>query len=1033
VVVARDPGAWFPECLQSLAAQDYGNLSILVIDAGSEIPVKPAVEEVAPTAHVWRLDGNPGYGAAANEVLDLVEGASFFLFCHDDVALEPGAVRLLVEEAFRSNAGVVGPKLLNWDDSRRLLQVGEGLDKLGYTVPVVEVGELDQSQHDAVKPRFTVPGACSLVRTDLFSTLGGFDEGITFLLDDVSLCWRAHLAGATVLVAPQARARHVQALGLRLPLDQRRRLLSRHRLRVVFTCYSALSLLRVLPQTVVLHLAESLYSLLIGRAAHARELAGAWSWNLRRLGEVRAARRQVRTFRAVRDREIRQLMVGGSARFSQFLRGQIDRSDDRAGAVAGVEEPAPLRTRSGTVRVALGVWAALALVLVAGSRHLLTRGIPSIGELIPFDADPSDLLGEWVSGWRTAGLGSDSPAPTAFGLLGGLGGVFLGAMGTLRVVLTLGLLPLGALGAYRLPAPTGSRRAQTAALVVYAANPLPYNALAAGRWTALAVYAAAPFLLGQLGRAARLAPFGDVGGAAGPTVGVHPLWRHVIAIGLLAAFVAALLPAMVALVLVVAVALVAGSLLALAPAGSLRLLAAGAGGALIGGLLHVPWSFDFLQPGSTLTAFLGPERGEGRYTLPDLLRFETGAMGGAPLGWALVVAAVLPLLIGREWRLTWAVRSWMVAVTCWALAWGAQEGWFDFGLPVAEVLLAPAAAALALSVAMGVVAFDLDLPGYRFGWRQMASAATAVAVVAAALPVLGAAIDGDWSMPGGDHGRALVSLDEARSEEPFRVLWLGDPDVLPLGSWELDDGLAYATTDDGTPQTHDLWAGSDEGPTRLLADALQLAAAGQTARLGRLLAPMAIRYVVVLERPAPAPFSEDVVPVPAEYTASLAAQLDLRRVDRPAGITLYENEAYSPQRAELPGDLTFADADADAGSGLLAGLGLDFTDARAALVEEAGRDAWRGDIGSGRLFHSMRSSDRWELRVGGNVVEPTPVLGWASVYDVPQAGAATLHYRTSPLRYAMIVIQALLWLAALRITISMRARRDDPEPELDAP
>src|SRR5262245_55882740 len=111
VVVARNPGTWFDETMASLAGQDYPNLSILVIDAASTEEVKPRVAQSAPGAFVRRIDSNPGYGAAANDVLDVVDGAAFYLMCHDDIALEPDVVRTLVEEAYRSNAAIVGPKL----------------------------------------------------------------------------------------------------------------------------------------------------------------------------------------------------------------------------------------------------------------------------------------------------------------------------------------------------------------------------------------------------------------------------------------------------------------------------------------------------------------------------------------------------------------------------------------------------------------------------------------------------------------------------------------------------------------------------------------------------------------------------------------------------------------------------------------------------------------------------------------------------------------------------------------------------------
>lgn len=200
VIVTRDPGSWFDETLRSFADQTYPDLGLLVVDTGSKIDPTERILTVVPDAYVHRLDHDPGYGAAANLVSELVEGAAFYAFCHDDIALEPDSLRALVEEAFRSNAGIIGPKLVDWRDPRRILQVGIGVDKTGVQSPVAERGELDQEQHDAVRDVFVVPGACTVVRSDLFDAIGGFDEGIDYLGDDVDLCWRTHLVGARVKV-----------------------------------------------------------------------------------------------------------------------------------------------------------------------------------------------------------------------------------------------------------------------------------------------------------------------------------------------------------------------------------------------------------------------------------------------------------------------------------------------------------------------------------------------------------------------------------------------------------------------------------------------------------------------------------------------------------------------------------------------------------------------------------------------------------------------------------------------------------------
>jgi len=150
-----------------------------------------------------------------------VEGASLLLFCHDDVAPDPDAVHILVEESFRSNAGVVAPKLVSWDDPTKLLHVGMAVDKGGAVVDRMEPGEIDHGQHDAVRDVFLAPGGCTLVRFDLFAELGGFDPDIFAMGEDLDLCWRAQILGARVVVAPGARVRHLEMLASgRRPLPE---------------------------------------------------------------------------------------------------------------------------------------------------------------------------------------------------------------------------------------------------------------------------------------------------------------------------------------------------------------------------------------------------------------------------------------------------------------------------------------------------------------------------------------------------------------------------------------------------------------------------------------------------------------------------------------------------------------------------------------------------------------------------------------------------------------------------------------------
>ncbi|HEX5367169.1 MAG TPA: glycosyltransferase, partial [Acidimicrobiales bacterium] len=211
VLVTDGRGPHLEEVLRALVAQDHPHLEVLVVAHGDGDPTA-RVHAVAPAARVHRAAGAAGRAEAANAVIGRVTGAEFYLFLHDDAAPDPGAVAALVAAADRSGADVVGPKLVRWDDHRRITQLGMGVDRVATILPYVEWGELDQGQHDGVREVFAVPGAFVLVRARRFEEVGGFDEAIhAERAGDLSLAWRARIAGATVVVTSAARVRHAEA------------------------------------------------------------------------------------------------------------------------------------------------------------------------------------------------------------------------------------------------------------------------------------------------------------------------------------------------------------------------------------------------------------------------------------------------------------------------------------------------------------------------------------------------------------------------------------------------------------------------------------------------------------------------------------------------------------------------------------------------------------------------------------------------------------------------------------------------------
>ncbi len=1035
VVVVHNAGPWLDEVLGSLEGQTYANLSVLVVDAASDIDPTPRVARILPGAFVRRLETNVGYGPTTNEILELVSGASFYCLCHDDVALDPDCVHELVAEAFRSNAGIVGPKVVDWDDPDKLLSVGFTVDRSAGRAPYAEHHELDQGQHDAVRDVFAVTGGCTLVRSDLFAHLEGFDRSIDLLGEDLDLCWRAHLVGARVVVAPRARVRHRQALGERIDAAGLARVDAAHRIRTVLSNYRLGHLVSLVPQLLVVSVIEAIVEWSIGRREHARAQISAWGTNLRAIPSIIRARRRVRMIRERNDRSIAQLQTRTWARLDGLVQAhrraraeEALESVDGGGPVASAGRDAHLGAdvddeerdsfvRTGAPRRAYSVvsWGIIGVivVLVVGTRELFFGSLPAVGAF----ADPPGSLASvwrtWVGSWNPTGIGSAQSPSGGLAPMAIVGSIFGGAFGFVRRVAILVPVPIGLWGAWRLARPLGNRRAAFVSLVVYAAVPVPWNALSRGAWGGLLVYAVSPWILSAAVRSMRSAPFGDQGTLAADTVRAR-WWAPVLGLGLLLAVVGTLVPSVAAVAVVVAIGLVVGSLVSGRFTGIARLVFTTLGAVLVAAVLVLPWTL--VGPARSLWSLAGMGGGvHGWLGLDRILRFESGPMGAGILGYAFLVAAALPLFIGRSWRFVWGVRAWTVAGACFGVVWLGQQEWFGLPTPAPEVFLAPAAVALAFSTACGAAAFEADLPTFRFGAAQVATVVATVALVLSVLPTIGNAADGRWKMAPVGLDQALDFVATQRAHTAFRVLWVGDPSVMPVAGWHFDDTSSVGVTNHGMARMDELWVPADPRGSEAIVDALELATGSETTRLGRVLADMDVRYIVLPRQNVPLPYRSAAHPPPARLVAALDDQLDLARVSVNDAVVVYRNEAWRAGQRLYPGDL-------DTGSSVSDALDAP-TGRRVPGSVDPTRTARFTVPAAGILATGQPADPSWKLEVAGRSAKPVTLWGWEQGFVVRSSGEATLSRSDGIGRPIVLVLVGLAWIAVVVAWFLGRRRR----------
>lgn len=977
LLVATNGAAWLPEVLRGLRAQSCPSFDVLAIDNASDDASPALLRKALGARHVLTLERRAGYGralaAALKRVADAGSEVDAFLLVHDDCALEPGAARAMAGMLEGESVGIVGAKLVEWDDPTLLQAAGGSTDRYGRVFPLIERGELDHGQHDPPREVLYASSACLLVSREVVERIGLFDLRYTALRDDYDLCWRARVAGFRTVVTGAAGARHACA-GYRQmrdgPLRGRVRYFGeRNMIATVIKNYRLPRLLAVLPITLVLSIASALVFAATGRRASALQVAEALRWNVAHLPST--LRSRVRSQRARRwpDSEVTKLMESGATR----LRGYLERALDRVvGDVEpGEEEPA---RRPGLLELARAHPAAVLglgflLVYLVGARTVLGPApLAGIG-MPPFPERAADLLGEFMSGRRTGGVGSAVPATPGLALLGALQWLLLGSAWLVQRALLLGLPILAAATAWAMAGALGfSGAGRRVVSLAYALSPLALGALGAGLLPDMVLVAAAPGLLLPLARAGGLAPDGGWRSAA---VGVAGL-----------AVATSLAPWAIPFVLGAAALLGIGRALTGSPKAAapvLRRAATMCAGAL--GLL-LPWSIELFRRGSALG--IGGPGPLAR--MRDLVALSPGPVAPVPraMAYGLPLAALLGFAVAAQEKRQVARALAAVASGSLLLAWAVARGvpWIAPRPAEPLVLAAVAYAALAGFAWEGTAA---RLSRRAFGGRHLVTAVVSAVLLlelgAGALWVAGGSRPG--IVDAGALRPAFLAADVS-SRGAFRVLWLTGSSRsarFSLAPAEGESMLTYATRRAGPGE-------------RALERVVAGLASGADGSAARKLAAFGARYVVL--RPE----------ADGSLADSLERQGDLRFSQTFRGARIYENRASLGIAAAVASP-EWAGA-SERGLGALSAAGPQSGAGTGFRALSPGRFSGRAARGARSVLLAEEFGSGWEGRSVGKPVAARRSFGWATAFPVSARGPFEIRWRRQGAHRAALALELAL-------------------------
>ncbi|CAN5774384.1 hypothetical protein BH18ACT17_BH18ACT17_00980 [soil metagenome] len=1001
VLVVRDAAPWLRETVAALAAQSYRRLAVLGVDDASSDDSREILEQALGERRVIAIASPEGVARAFRAAMEqpAAAEADLVLLLHDDAALDPDAVQRLVEAAVGipglDDVGIVGCKVVDWHEPRRLRDVGRSADLFGHAFTPLQPDEIDQGQFDRVLEVLCVSSAAMLISRPAWKRAGLLDERLAEEHQGLDICWRVRIAGFRVVMMPLARVRHRDAHRQRDGGADRDATSIRYEEDRAATAsmlknYGPVTLLWVVPLAIALGVVRLLYLALSRRFEEAYDLLSSWGWNLAHLGGTLARRRRVQRERRVRDRQIRRFMETAGLRLPRWFQTaerileeqrEIDERDE--------DETTSKRLRDRTASLVSShpVIVGSFVGIVVGA--LVVRGLlgpePLAGGALPvFPARPSGFWAELVSGYRTTGLGGPLAASPALGALGGLSWLTLGSTASAQKVLLAGVPVLAALLSYRAAMRlTGRPGPAVLAACVYLLCGLSLWAFSEGRVDLLVALAVLPAL------------FERVESAFGAEEPADGRWRFVAGVGVTLAVLVAFLPGgLLAVGVLVGVQLVAGSARA---RGLVTMVLAAA----VAGVLLFPFVPTLVAGGGhALVSRIGTT------DLPGLARL---APGGGPGTW--VVALFLPIasfvsfaLVGADLRAR-VVRAMTVAVIGLGLSWLSAAGWMPAPLSNPLAYLAIAAVAEVMLVAYGVSSVVTGLGREAFGMRQLLTGVLVVVVGGGLLLQSVAALVGGWAVGGPEQVPAAWSVLASTAKGDFRVLWVGantndrfpapggDPQgVAQAGASTLRYGL---TGRDGALAIDLARPAAGAGPDRL-AEAIGEILSGTTRHGGALLGPFGVRFVIAAD--------DDL---PPEAATILDAQVDLDLVPA-AGLVVYRNARALEPAAVLDDDPATAEA-------LRSSEPADVvrTSLRRGSPLRQVQGGWQGDNGDGPVYVSTEFQGGWQIE--GSDASPFAAFGWATGF-APQQAPVAVRYDSQLPATVQAWLLAAVFASALWVT-----------------
>jgi hypothetical protein len=326
VLVLNHNGKHFlKDCFESLYASTYPNQELVLVDNASTDDSLQYMREQFPEVRILETGGNIGYSGAYNLSFQHANG-KYYVLLNNDTKVDPGWLEPLVEAAEKDpKLGMLQPKIDSMIDLGYFEYAGASggfMDRYGFPFLRGRIFfeiEKDEGQYDDPAEIFWASGAAFFMRADMLAYTGGLDEDFVHHMEEIDLCWRAHLQGYRGRVVPSSRILH--HAGATIAPESYMKLYWNHRNSLIMLRKNVgdEKLAGIMRTRKLLDLLAMIRGLLKGEFQRMRAIWDAYRWLRKNPQKMREKRERVQGERIVHDERIFCKLYPRSIAWDHFI------------------------------------------------------------------------------------------------------------------------------------------------------------------------------------------------------------------------------------------------------------------------------------------------------------------------------------------------------------------------------------------------------------------------------------------------------------------------------------------------------------------------------------------------------------------------------------------------------------------------------------------------------------------------------------------------------------------------------------------